>query len=41
MTYNNVYFDQGERKPKTILIDPPAPPQPPLPISMRPKWKET
>ena len=22
MTYNNVYFDQGERKPKTILIDP-------------------
>ena len=38
MTYNNVYFDQGERKPKTILID--APP-PPLPISMRPKWKET
>ena len=29
MTYNNVYFDQGERKPKTILIDPP--PLPPLP----------
>lgn len=22
MTYNNVYFDQGERKPKTILFDP-------------------
>ena len=28
MTYNNVYFDQGERKPKTILIDPPTPPPP-------------
>lgn len=28
MTYNNVYFDQGERKPKTILIDPPPPPAP-------------
>ena len=29
MTYNNVYFDQGERKPKTILIDPaPTPPAP-------------
>lgn len=27
MTYNNVYFDQGERKPKTILIDP-TPPAP-------------
>ena len=39
MTYNNVYFDQGERKPKAILIDPA--PTPPLPISMRPKWKET
>ena len=26
MTYNNVYFDQGERKPKTILIDPPPAP---------------
>ena len=32
MTYNNVYFDQGERKPKTILIDPaPNPPPPPAP----------
>ena len=29
MTYNNVYFDQGERKPKTILIDSPHPPPPP------------
>ena len=29
MTYNNVYFDQGERKPKTILIDPPHPPPAP------------
>ena len=29
MTYNNVYFDQGERKPKTILIDPPPPPPAP------------
>ena len=29
MTYNNVYFDQGERKPKTILIDQGPPPPPP------------
>ena len=31
MTYNNVYFDQGERKPKTILIDTPPHPPPPAP----------